>query len=231
MVTLPNSRVYVVVPAFNEATALAGAVAPLLSAGYQVVVVDDGSVDHTGDEAARLPVHLLRHPINMGQGAALQTGMTYALSEGAEAVVHFDADGQHEPEAVASLLEPIRAGRADVVLGSRFLLTDSARDVPRAKRWMLRAVSSLSARLTGMRLTDTHNGLRAFAAESAARIRIYQNRMAHASEILGAIRRQGLAYEEVPVHVRYTDYSRRKGQSIFNAVNIAVDLCLRRIFQ
>ena len=219
------------VPAYNEASVIVGTLRPLLEAGFHIVLVDDGSTDETYAAACTLPVHVLRHPVNLGQGAALQTGITYALKCGAEAVVHFDADGQHDPGAVARLLAPVISGQAEVALGSRFLQGGGDGEIPRLKRWILRFACGVTRAATGMRITDTHNGLRAFTAPAARRLHIRENRMAHASEILGAIRKLDLRYVEVPVRIRYTDYSRRKGQSIFNALNILIDLCLRRIFQ
>ena len=113
-------RVLVIVPAYNEGRVITDTVERLLAAGYQVVVVDDGSSDETA-EVRRLPIVYLRHPVNLGQGAALQTGMTYALRAGAEIAVHFDADGQHDCGQIERLIAPIVEGQADVVFGSRFL--------------------------------------------------------------------------------------------------------------
>jgi glycosyltransferase involved in cell wall biosynthesis len=229
---IDNSAVFVIVPAYNEGSVLVANMRPVIEAGYSVVVVDDGSSDDTRNVAGALPrAHVLRHELNLGQGAALQTGMTYALRAGARYIVHFDADGQHRVDDIPVLLEPLVAGEADVVLGSRFLRQQDTRAVPTSRRWLLRGGVVVNRVLTGVRLTDAHNGFRAFTAEAAGRIDLKENGFAHASEILSQIRRRSLRHVERPTSIEYSDYSRAKGQSSLNAVRIVVDLVLRRIFR
>lgn len=216
-------RIYAVVPAFAEASVIARVVAELRPFVDRVVVVDDGSPDTTAEAAEAAGAATLRHAVNRGQGAALATGIRYALLDGADVVVTFDADGQHAPEDLPALVRPVLEGRADVALGSRFL---GGSEVPALRRLLL-AVAVVFTRLsTGLRLTDTHNGLRALSRRAAERIRLRQDRMAHASEILTEIGRLGLRIEEVPVRIRYTDYSRRKGQSALDALRVLLDLWL-----
>ncbi|HKJ02706.1 MAG TPA: glycosyltransferase family 2 protein, partial [Longimicrobiales bacterium] len=163
-----------------------------------------------------------------GQGAALRTGMEYALRREAGYIVTFDADGQHDEATIPRMIAALEAGDVDVVLGSRFL--GSSPGIPRARRLLLRA-ATLSMRLsTGLALTDVHNGLRGFTASAARILALSQNRMAHASEILNAIGRSKLRWMEIPTTVRYTDYSRAKGQSGLGAVNIVYDLFMKRWF-
>ena len=195
------------------------------------MVVDDGSTDQTWEVLQTLPVHALRHPVNLGQGAALQTGMDYALHCGAEMVVHFDADGQHVAEQIINLLRPIRLGQADAVFGSRFLREADRNLVPRTKRLVLRAGSLISGLLTGVWLRDSHNGFRALSRKSLHQILLHENGYAHATEILGQVRRTGFGYLEVPATVRYSDYSISKGQSLLNGFNIVFDLVLGRLFR
>ena len=222
---------YVIVPAYNEATVLHRGLARLLDVGYTVVVVDDGSSDNTWDILCDMPLHALRHPVNLGQGAALQTGMTYALLEGAETIVHFDADEQHQVEDIDVLTDPILRGEADIVLGSRFLRQADSQAVPLRRRLLLRAGVVVNGILTGMWLSDAHNGMRAFSRRAAQEIQLEENRMAHASEILAQIRQSGLRYVERPTTIHYTEYSQEKGQSALNGIRIVVDLVLRRIFR
>jgi glycosyltransferase involved in cell wall biosynthesis len=213
---------WVVVPAYNEARAIGPVVAELVAAGWRVVVVDDGSSDGTA-EAARGAV-VLRHVVNRGQGAALQTGVDFAVARGARAVVSFDADGQHRVEDVPALLAALAAGH-DVALGSRFL--GGVEGATRARRRLLAAAVRVSNALSGLRLSDAHCGLRAFRASAADALRLTQDRMAHASQLLANIRRHRLRVVEVPVTVRYTDYSRAKGQGGVQAVKILFDYFFR----
>lgn len=225
------SRVFLVVPCYNEGSVIRATLEPLLDMGYSIVVIDDGSSDESFAQICRMPVHALRHPLNLGQGAALQTGVEYALQKGAEVVVHFDADGQHPQESIADLTAPILAGNADVVLGSRFKSDAAPLNMPPLKRLILRCGTLFTGLTTGVWLTDTHNGFRVFSARAAALVRITEPRMAHASEVIALIRQHRLRYVEVPVCIRYTDYSQSKGQSIWNCINIVIDLLLGRIFQ
>ena len=226
-----RSHIFVIIPAFNEARALRSTLEPLIARGYSVVVVDDGSTDGTWSVLAGMPVHTVRHPINLGQGAALQTGTDYARRYGAEVVVHFDADGQHSVEDIAVLVEPILAGQADAVLGSRFLRPSDARLVPPLKRALLRLGIVVSGALTGLWLTDTHNGFRALSGPAAERIRLQENGFAHATEILGQIRRARLRWVERPTTIHYSEYSRGKGQPAMNSLGILIDLLVRRLFR
>jgi len=220
-----GAEVWVVVPAYNEAGVIGAVLGDLARLPYRVVVVDDGSGDGTVETALRFPVVVLRHVWNLGQGAALQTGLRYAVDQpGARFVVTFDADGQHRPADIAALLAPLRTGAADVTLGSRFLRPGDRRQVGVVKRALLRTASVFTRLTSRLALTDTHNGLRAFTVEAAARVTIRQNGMAHASELLDQIARLRLRYCEVPVTIAYTEYSVRKGQSIWNSVNIVWDI-------
>lgn len=216
-------RVMVVVPAYNEAAVLSNTLEELCGRKYQVVVVDDGSADGTAEVVSRFRVHYLRHRINLGQGAALETGTRYALQSAPDAIVHFDADGQHPAEQIPDLLAPILAGTADVVMGSRFLHAADARQVPFGKRLVLRLGTVVSAILTGIWLTDTHNGFRALSCRAAQLIRFREDGFAHATELLRQVSLHKLRYVEVPCKICYTEYSRRKGQSVLNSVNIVTD--------
>ncbi|MGA8033087.1 MAG: glycosyltransferase family 2 protein [Casimicrobiaceae bacterium] len=220
-------RVWVVIPAYNEAPVIAGVVEAVCARVGNVVVVDDCSGDGTREAALSGGAVVLRHPINLGQGAALQTGIRYALSRGAEFIVTFDADGQHRPEDIAVLLDTQRRTGADVVIGSRFL--GSAENIPASRRAILRLAVVFTRVTGGLKLTDVHNGLRLLTRAAAQRIRIRQNRMAHASEIIDEIRRLGLSVAEAPVTIVYTEYSLRKGQRIGNALNILSEIFAARI--
>jgi polyprenyl-phospho-N-acetylgalactosaminyl synthase len=219
-------RIWVVVPAYNEAAAVAAVLEDLLSGGLHVVVVDDCSSDETYQICRRCAVDLLRHPVNLGYGAALQTGIEWALRQGAEIVVTFDADGQHLAAEVPGLVQPLLDGRADVALGSRFLGV-AADDMPRRKRALLRLAVAFTRLNTGLKLSDTHNGMRAFSRSAAKQMHLSQSGMAYASEFLSWLAAARLRWVEVPVRVRYTPYSKEKGQSIMNSINILWEMIFK----
>ncbi len=224
------ASVFIIVPAFNESEALANVLDQLTRSPYNVIVIDDGSSDDTSAIALRFPVVVLRHICNLGQGAALQTGITYALARAeTKFIITFDSDGQHEANDLERLLRPLRQQTCDVVLGSRFMPGGETVNMEFSKRVLLRAAARFTRLLTGLRVTDSHNGLRALTRAAAERICISQNRMAHASQILAQIAAAGLSYCEAPVKIVYTAYSKQKGQSIFNSLNIVWDMLAEKI--
>ena len=222
-----GNSVWVVIAAFNEARVIARVIADVTGSGYRAVVVDDGSIDDTARVAARAGAIVIRHSINLGQGAALQTGIDYALDEEADYVVTFDADGQHRAQDIAVLLDALGEHGADFALGSRFL--GKSIDLPPSRHMLLKAATWFTRLTTGLNLTDTHNGLRAMTRHGASRIALRQNRMAHASEILEQIAHSGLAYIEVPVTIEYSAYSLAKGQRLADSISILLDLSARRL--
>ena len=222
-------KVFIIIPSYNEGQVIRHTVLPLIETGYTVVVIDDCSKDNTRQALAGLPIHYLKHEVNLGQGAALQTGIEYARVNKAEYLVTFDADGQHNYLEIPSLLEPILVGRADVTMGTRFKRKEDVDQVPPSRRLILKGAILVNGLFTGMWLTDAHNGFRAMNTTAIAKIKMRENRMSHASEILTLIKHAGLRYEEVPVRIIYTDYSKMKGQSSMNSINILIDLILKKI--
>lgn len=222
-----NNGLYVIVPAYREAEVIAQTVSGLIAEVECVVVVDDCSPDDTCARASAAGAVVLRHPINLGQGAALQTGIRYALLNGARHVATFDADGQHAVSDLKKMLAVLTERRLDIVLGSRFL--GGTQNMPRSRAWLLKAALLFTRLTSGLRLTDTHNGLRVMTAEAAGRLDITQNRMAHASEIIDAIAGLKLKYEEVPVTIHYSAYSLNKGQKLSGSFDILKDLLIGRL--
>lgn len=218
--------IFVVIPAYNEGSAIEAVVRGVLPYCSRVVVVDDGSSDDTAEHAWKAGADVLRHTVNLGQGAGLQTGMEYALAEGAEYIVTFDADGQHSPEDIAVGLQALKQHQADIALGSRFL--GKAVNMPKRKYWTLKAGILFTWITAGVRLTDTHNGFRVLTREGARRVQLTQNRMAHASEFIEIIHRERIPYVEIPVTITYTAYSMHKGQKLSNIFPILGDLLSRR---
>jgi polyprenyl-phospho-N-acetylgalactosaminyl synthase len=225
---VPHADVTVVVPAFNEEAGVATVVSGLRVEFGRIVVVDDGSTDRTADLARAAGAHVVRHPSNLGQGAALQTGFAYALTDpGMRHVITFDSDGQHRVEDALSLLAVAHDTGVDVVLGSRFLTPDS--EVPAARRAVLRAGIAFTRATTRLQVTDTHNGLRVLNRVAIEQIDLTLADMAHASQLLGLIARRGLSWTEAPVVIDYADETRRRGQPNVNALNIVFDLALERL--
>jgi glycosyltransferase involved in cell wall biosynthesis len=222
---------WLVVPLFNEAPVIAEVVAQARRTFPHVVCVDDGSSDGSAARARAAGAVVVRHPANLGQGAALQTGFEYALRDPRmRYVVTYDADGQHQLDDVCAMLHRAESDDLDVVFGSRFL-DERTRPTP-VRRAVLRLAVAYTNLTTRTRLSDAHNGLRVLRRPVVERLRITQNRMAHASELVaqvGAMTVDGRAvrYAEEPVHILYSDYARAKGQSTWNLVNILVDLVLR----
>lgn len=217
--SLQSADTWIVLPAYNEDEVLRGVVAEVQSLGYSVVVVDDCSREPAAYLLRGLPISIVRHDVNLGQGAALQTGIDFALEHGAERIVTFDSDGQHAAKDIASLLAALEAG-ADVALGSRFMAGARVENISVTKLVTLKLAVLFTRVTTGLKITDTHNGLRALTRSAATKLRITQNRMAHASEILSEIGRLKFSYVEVPVTITYTEYSISKGQRVSNAFNI-----------
>lgn len=223
-----TKHAFIIIPCFNEGTRIRKTVEELLPLHHEIVVIDDGSEISPWESLSNLPIHFIRHEINLGQGAALQTGLEYCRKQGADAVVHFDADGQHCPDDIARFLEAL--DKYDVVLGSRFLRDDDKKQVPAMKRLLLKGACIVNFFFTGLMLTDAHNGMRALGPKAIEAINLRENRMAHATEILIRIHEAKLSFCELPSSIRYTDYSKAKGQKWYNSINILIDLILNKLF-
>lgn len=222
------SNVAIVIPAYNEESVIQATIAAIPSDFSHVIVVDDGSKDQTREKISATRAVLVRHPINLGQGAALQTGIDMALDDPEiDYIVTFDADGQHQINDVVNMLSYAKDHGVQVVLGSRFL--GGAINMPTSKRIVLKAAVWFSNVTSGVHLTDTHNGLRVIHRSAARLLRLELPDFSHASEIVERIGQQRFSYAEVPVTIVYSEYSRGKGQSVINAVNIAFDAILRKI--
>jgi len=219
--------IIVVIAAFNEADVIGPVVRDIRQSYPNVVVVDDGSSDGTAACALASGAVILRHPVNLGQGAALQTGITYALARGGEFVVTFDADGQHACADIARMVRALIENDAEVALGSRFL--GKAVGISTARRMLLHLAVLFTRLTTGLKVTDAHNGLRVFTRAAARKVKITQNRMAHASELLDQVARHKMSYVEVAVTISYTNHSRAKGQTILGAADIFGDLVLGKL--
>lgn len=222
---------WLVVPCYNEGPVIGDVLRNALQTFPNIVAVNDGSVDNSAADIHAAGAHLVNHPVNLGQGAAIQTGVEYARAQpGAKFFVTFDADGQHQVHDVVRMVERLRTEPVDIIVGTRFADGAATDNVPWIKRLVLKTVVFLSPRSRRLGLTDAHNGLRAFNAKVAAEMNIRMNGMSHASEIVTMMDHHGWRVAEEPVDILYTDYSMSKGQSLVNGVNILADgLVARRL--
>lgn len=218
----PAEATWVIVPAHQEQTRVGEVVTGLREHFPRIVVVDDGSRDQTGAVARRAGARVIRHVINLGQGAALQTGFDFVRADRhARFAITFDADGQHDAPTAAAMLAVAADSGVDAVLGSRFL--GHAAWVPPVRRAVLRAAIAYTRVSTRMAVTDTHNGLRVLGRRFLDIVDLRDPGMGHASEILDLIAAHRLSWSEYPTEIHYDDYSRAKGQSSINALNIVFD--------
>ena len=222
---------WLIVPCYNEGPVIREVLSNALQTFPNIVAVNDGSSDDSAAQIHMSGAHLVNHPVNLGQGAALQTGVEYARAQpGAQFFVTFDADGQHQVHDVVRMVERLRAEPVDIIVGTRFAKGREAAQVPWLKRVVLKTVVFLSPRTRRLGLTDAHNGLRAFNARVAGEMNIRMNGMSHASEIVSMIDKLNWRAAEEPVDILYTEYSMSKGQSLVNGVNILADgLVARRL--
>ncbi len=220
--------IFIVIAAYNEGKSIKRVLSALQKAGYtNIVVVDDGSCDNTFDIISKEGVFALRHVVNRGQGAALKTGIEFALRNGAEYIVTFDADGQHRIEDLPAMIRPVMNGECEVTLGSRFLRKV---EMPWFRRFTLKIAILVIWIFYGVKMTDAHNGFRVMSRKAAQKIEITSDRMEHASQIVEEIHKKKIRYKEIPVIINYTDYSLKHGEGSFlGGVKVLIRMILRRI--
>jgi len=226
-----NDSICIIMPAYNEERVIKETLLSLIDLNYQVIVIDDGSKDETYSIIRKFPVYSIRHSVNLGAGAAIQTGLNFALGLGARIIITFDADGQHDANDIEGMIQPIIEGKSDVVIGSRFLRKEDTQLVPLSKRILLRGAVIVNGLLTGIWLSDAHNGFVVMNNEAAKKVYFNENRYAYLTEFLLQIRKLKLRYVERPTSIIYSDYSMSKGQSPWNALNILIDFFIGRLFR
>lgn len=225
-----DTTVAVIVPVYNEESVINSVVQDIAKYYKYIICVNDGSKDNSSQIIAQTKAILIEHPINMGQGAALQTGIEFARQfNKIHYFATFDSDGQHKTSDLNKMVKEAKKNQYDIILGSRFLGTTIG--LTKSKKAILKLAIWFTNVTSGLKLTDTHNGLRVFNRKMADEIQITMSDMSHASEILEIISKNKYTYKEVPVTIEYTDYSKRKGQSLINAINIGFDTLLRKVFK
>ncbi len=222
-------KIAVIIPVWNEdLKKLDLILAKLLKIVDMIVVVDDGSTNNFNLEllTSNSKIVFLRHKINRGQGAALQTGTDYAVQHGVDIIIHFDADGQHQVEDIPDLIKPLQQNKVDFVFGSRFLGKKS--NLPWSKQYLILPLAKIINYLfTGLKLTDTHNGIRAFKTKVAQKLYLTQDKMAHASEYPYLVKKNKISFTEVPVKIIYHEY----GQGISGGFKILKELFTSKIIK
>jgi polyprenyl-phospho-N-acetylgalactosaminyl synthase len=218
------NKIFIIIPALNEEDHIGAVLDKFKSSSYQVVVVDDGSIDKTASIVRQYSgVYLVQHCINRGMGAALQTGNDFALKSGADIIVHFDADGQMQIEDIKYMIQPLLDDDADITMGSRFL--GKVSNIPWFKRFVIQPPAKIiNYFFTGVWLTDVHNGFRAITADTARKITIKQDHMAHATEITASVKKNKLRYKEIPVKIIYFEF----GQNLLGGFKILFDLVIKK---
>lgn len=224
-----NKSIFVIIPCYNEAKVVRQTVTTVLEKGYSVVVVDDCSKDGSKKQLADLPIYYLRHRVNMGQGAALQTGIDFAKRNGARYFVTFDADGQHDSNDIQGMIGFLEKENADIVFGSRFM-EGAQTNVSRSRSFALNFGRYINYLVSGIMLSDSFNGLRLLTRTAAEKIRLTENRMTHPVEILMITASKKLKYAEYPVRIHYSDYSKSKGLKNKDGIRILFEIILYKIF-
>jgi polyprenyl-phospho-N-acetylgalactosaminyl synthase len=218
-----QSNCCIIIAAYNESENIENVLAELSETDYKVIIVDDGSTDNTASLIEKKQNYFLNHQINCGQGAALQTGIEFARSNSdIEIFITMDADGQHQVKDIEKLIYPIQSGQADVVFGSRFL--DKRTKMSFLRRLVLKAAVKFSKLSTGLPLSDAHNGFRAFSKNVIFEINIRRDGMSHATELVEIVASKNLKYQEAPVEILYPKFKYKRGQSLWNSINILSDL-------
>ncbi len=219
-----QNKIYCIIPAFNEEKNIYEVVRSVRRFVFNVIVVDDCSTDNTAKIAEHAGAIVLRHPVNLDQGAALRTGNNYALDSGAEIIIHFDADGQFLAKEIPEIITPIISDRADIVFGSRFL--GKRANIPFLKRFFLLPIARfVNLLFFNIKLTDPQSGFRAMNKKAAQIINIEQDGKAHCSEIIYKSFQNNLRVKEVPITVVYREF----GQNLKGGINIIKDFIINKL--
>lgn len=220
----------IIIPMYNESEKIKSVVMELQDKypKYEIIIVDDNSTDNSYDIVESIKgVYLLKHIVNLGQGASLQTAIQFARTKCIKYVVTFDSDGQHNADDIKIFIDILKKDEFDIILGSRFL--GEAKNISTLKKYFLKLSRVFTFFSTGIWLSDSHNGFRAINIGDFKGFEIKENRMAHASEIIDLIKRLDMKYLEMPCSIKYTTYSLKKGQSLTNSVGIVVEYLIGKL--
>lgn len=227
---MDKTKIFIIITAYNVAESIEEVVKDLKQKEYKnIVVVEDGSRDNSLEVISKIPdIIVLPHIINRGQGAALQTGQEYSIKHGAKYIVHFDGDGQHDSEQIEKAVRILEENNLEMCIGTRFGKEAERVNMPFKKVLLLKLGIIFTWFVSGIVLTDTHNGFRVLTADAAKKIVITMDRFEHASEILDYLKLNKIKYKEIPVKISYTEYSKMRGQKIWNSINIMFNTLLKK---
>jgi glycosyltransferase involved in cell wall biosynthesis len=223
-------KTVIVIPSYNEEHVIGAVIAACRGEGFtDILAVDDGSTDATAEMARAAGACVVSHPVNRGVGAATQTGFAAALMMDADEVVTIDADGQHDPKDIARMLQQLRTGGSDIVIGSRFL--NSGNRIPLMRRIFNITANCVTFLLSGSYFSDTQSGLKAFSKKALACIHITSSGFEFSSEIIREARYFRLRIDEIPVGVIYSPYSLSKGQNLATGLATVFKLVIRTLMR
>lgn len=212
----------IIIPAYNEELSIGETLKSLSKVFTNILVVDDASTDKTVEIAKLYTQNIISHLYNVGQGGAIQTAIDFFQTKtNYKYLITFDADGQHQTEDAYNLLKECDKKNYDLVIGSRFLSKKSIENIPKTKRQILKLAAIFESKLSNLKMTDAHVGLRVLSKKMCSLTKLQNFRMAHSTEILLIASRNNLTVKEEPVFIKYNEY----GQNILNSFNIILDLC------
>lgn len=234
MSTTKKGRVCIIIPAYNEGRVIKSVVGGMRRAlashslTADIVVVNDGSADNTATQAAKGGAKVINHVLNSGAGGATATGLSYANQYGYDIAATMDADGQHAPEDVIACIESLSKQHADLLIGSRLI---NSKGMSRVKVLGNQGLSFVTYVLFGVKSTDSQSGLRVYSRRALESLRWKTSGYEFCSEMIWRAQQIGLSIAEHPIQAIYSDYSKGKGQSNWNAINILKSLVKRRVVE
>tara|TARA_B100000401_G_C52806988_1_gene721598 strand:- start:748 stop:1425 length:678 start_codon:yes stop_codon:yes gene_type:complete len=215
--------IYVIVPAFNEQNVIKDIINNLLKNFSNVIVINDGSNDKTLEIINDLDIKILSHEINLGVGAAVQTGFDYVSDiPDAKAVITFDADGQHLVDDAVAMAKEILICDEGIIFGTRF--PKHSKNIPKVKRIVLKLIAKITDLVTGVTLSDAHNGLKAYKVSTIKELELQFSSYSYESELITQVAKKKIDYKEMSTDIKYTSYSIKKGQKLLNGLLIIEDL-------
>ena len=221
-------NIYILIPVFNEKKVIKKLILNLKKNFKYIIAVNDGSYDGNREILEELDIILINHPINLGQGAAIKTGLEYINNYlNGHAVITFDADGQHSVEDAVLFADNILTTDKDIIFGSRFI--KNSVNVPFLKKIMLKTATLITNQFLSLNLTDTHNGLKAIKTSVLQKINLSIDGYAFETELIIEIAKNQIPYIELPTDIKYTEYSKQKGQGILNSIRIFEDIIFKLI--